>query len=158
MKKGYTLIEVIISITILTLVSSVGVSLLVNMLKDNNTLVAWSRNSIYAADSFNFIEKEIMSSENKTIDLNSNRIRLSRYDEDYSYIDVYGIGRDKKLRISYYKEKNGYTSITRNIIMENILDYKFNQKGKLLFLEIKTFNGEKYYKCIGNHKVKKVGL
>ncbi|GAA0177236.1 hypothetical protein SH2C18_05020 [Clostridium sediminicola] len=158
MKKGYTLIEVIISITILAIVSSVAISLVTNLLKDHKIMANRSRYSIYAADSFNFIEKEVISSENETIYLKSNRIYLLRYDEDYSYIDVYGSGGDKKLRISYYKKKNGYTSVTRNTIMENILDYKFNQKGKLLFLELTTYNGEKFYKCIGNKKVKKAGL
>jgi hypothetical protein len=157
-KKGISLIETMISISIYTFILAVQISILGSMLSIHKEYVESSRKMLYCFDSLNFIDKEIVSSLNKRIIITKGKICIELLDGDFNYIDVYGIKDNLKLRISYYKKNySGSTTITRDIIMEDISNCEFIQKNDLVYIEIQMNNGEIYNRCIAERKIEKAG-
>lgn len=157
-KKGISLIETMISISIYTFILGIQISILMSVIGIHKEYVESSRKMLYCFDSLNFLEKEINSSLNKRIIVTKSKISIELKDGNYNNIDVYGIKDNMKLRISYYKKKaSGSTTITTDIIMEDISKYEFIQKNNLVYIKIQMNNGEIFKRCIAEQKIVKDG-
>ncbi|KGM96877.1 prepilin-type cleavage/methylation domain-containing protein [Clostridium botulinum] len=155
MKKGYSLIEVLFSLCILSIIFVVEI----NMLSKENLRykrnVIEDREECYCTNALDFIENEINDIKNKRIIIDENSIVLQKLDGDINKIDSISKGNGEgKIRILYDKAQNDKTIC--NIIVEGIKKFTILKKKNVIFISIESLKGRNFEKCIGLRKENQV--
>ncbi|AYF54953.1 type II secretion system protein [Clostridium botulinum C] len=155
MKKGYSLIEVLFSICILSIIFAVEINML---LKENfryKRNVIEDREECYCTSALEFIENEINDAENKRIIIDENSIILQKLNGDINKIDSILRGNGEgKVRIIYDKAENHKT--VYNIIVEGIKKFTILKRKNVIFISIESLKGRNFEKCIGLRKESQV--
>jgi prepilin-type N-terminal cleavage/methylation domain-containing protein len=141
MKKGFTIIEVIIAIGAAGIIATVLVSMLLTY---NSSYIKKSkehRDYFYSMEALMFIQNEVknamsVSAENNIIELNYLDTNIKKIIKLNSHDNIAII----------YMENNAVEA--SNNIVADIGCFEVQQKNNLLYISITRKNGEKYEKCI----------
>lgn len=140
MKKGFTLIEVIISIALITFLLCWQLPIAIKYLKAFNISINESKDSFYVNQAFDFIE--MVADDAKAVSVKNNIIELVRKDgtgSDWIRLDPYG-----NVIISYHQCYYG----TVNNVIKDVGSFEALKSGKTILISISTKEGKKYNKCI----------
>jgi len=140
MKKGFTIIEIIIAISLIGLLVCTEIVVASRYMKTFKESMCESRDSFYANEAFAFIEGIV--NEAKYVDVNNNIIKLERKDgtgSDWIRTDKAG-----NIIISYGSCYFGNI----NNIMKNTSLFEAKQAGRVMFISITTNKEKKYKRCI----------
>ncbi|MGE5627474.1 MAG: type II secretion system protein [Solirubrobacterales bacterium] len=140
MKKGFTIIEVIVSTALICILLCSEIILGARYLKAFNESIVESRDTFYVNQAFDFIEMMVDASECTAV--NNNMIELVRRDgkgSDWIRRDSSG-----NLIISYYQCYYG----TVNNVMKKNGSFEAVKNGGAIFILITTQKGKAYRRCI----------
>lgn len=142
MKKGFTLLELIVSIGI----ASILVSILISMFLKYNYIYSINtkeyREYFYCSEALMFIEHEVNNS--KYVKISNNIIELNYADGiTKKYIQL----NTKGSIVIIHTENN--TTKTVNNILNNIRDFSVIQKRNTIYVCITDNSGERYERCFG---------
>jgi prepilin-type N-terminal cleavage/methylation domain len=86
-KKGFTVIEILITISIISIITTVEITAILKYMKLNRMEISSSRERFYIDEAFMIIENQIDSA--KYIEIKDNMIALNRYDNrGWDYIKI----------------------------------------------------------------------
>lgn len=155
MRKGVTLLEVIIAVCIGSIVILMEISLFLNSIKNYKESVVKDREGVYSKEALRFIESEIVDVKNKTIGVDKDKLILRKFSGDKHTIKAVKSSKGKsKIVIEY--DKITSTINTTDTILEGIKDFKVKGDENLVYILIYTTNGEVYQRCLGSRKIEKV--
>lgn len=140
-KRGFTIIEIIMAISIVSIFTTVQTTAILKYMKLNKIEIDSSRDSFYINEAFTIIKSQIDSA--KYIKIEDNTIALKRYDnKGWDYI--------KKNKNSSIVLVYGYTgNQTSNNILKDVLEFSVTEKENLCYINIKTKRGNAYRRCFG---------
>jgi prepilin-type N-terminal cleavage/methylation domain-containing protein len=145
MKKGFTLLEIIVAIGMSSIIITILTSMILNYNLKFKKETLDMQNYFYIHEAFLFIEQEFNKSKNiKTYD---NKIELNYIDEFNKKIIQFN-GKNKIEIIDVYK--NNIKAV--NIITSNIKSLSITQKENIIYIIMIDVNGVKYEKCFGIKK------
>ncbi|WP_027624691.1 prepilin-type N-terminal cleavage/methylation domain-containing protein [Clostridium lundense] len=146
MKKGFSLIEILISISIISIISLAGIRSLIIYLnlyrKESNHIME----EFYVDQAFIFIEQQLDAAESIDIFKNNkdvNEIKVNNKDKS-NYIKL----KNGKLVISYNKSNSKYS----NTIMYDVKSFLVEGVCNTVYVKIKTKYGREYERCFGIRK------
>jgi prepilin-type N-terminal cleavage/methylation domain-containing protein len=141
MKKGFTIIEVIIAIGAAGSIAAVMVSMLLTY---NSSYIKRSkehRDYLYSIEALMFIQNEVKNA--KSVSAENNIIEL--YYLDGTIKKIIKLNNHDNIAITYMK--NNAVEASNNIVTD-IDCFEVLQKNNLIYISITRKNGEKYEKCI----------
>ncbi|MFL0268405.1 prepilin-type N-terminal cleavage/methylation domain-containing protein [Candidatus Clostridium radicumherbarum] len=142
MKKGLTLLELLIALAIASIVSALVSSfyLKYNSLYNENS--RYNRNYYYTSEALMFIQNEIRNSKNVSA---SNNVIEVKYPDGITKktIKYNGAGN---LTIAHYKSG---TYLATNNILTNVNNFSVFQKYNTIYVSITINDGERYERCFG---------
>jgi len=154
LKKGFTLIELIISLAIIFMVILIEIKIFSQEVYTFKEFIKLNRNEIYSREALRFIEGEVNDSNNKFIKVYNDKIIFEKNNGDKNTLKLNKqTNGNNKIVISYYKALT--SKITTNTIVDDIKDLNINCEINLVYLSIYTLNGEKYERCFGSKKIVK---
>ncbi len=142
MKKGVTLVELIISIGAATLLLSV---LVIELLNYNSLRISQgksNRDYFYCMEALMFIEHEIDTA--KSAAVNNNIIELYYLDETIK--KTIRLNFEGKIILVHIENDKIKTS---NNIVTGIEEFEAVQRGSTVYLSVRRRAGERYEKCVG---------
>ncbi|GAA0780396.1 prepilin-type N-terminal cleavage/methylation domain-containing protein [Hathewaya limosa] len=141
MKKGFTLIEVLISATLVLLSITMVNSLFIKQIKGYNTYLIRHNQERRVDEGINFIQMELRRSDGKI------KVKNDTINMDCS--------NQKKKTIKKYKSKlviyTGYTykkGSTYNVLIDDIKDFHVGIKNGIYYLNVVMKGNKEYKKCI----------
>jgi prepilin-type N-terminal cleavage/methylation domain-containing protein len=157
LKKGITLIELIIALFIGSVIVIIELSLFSSSIKDYRESIINDREEIYSREALRFVESEIVDVKNKFIKVRNDELILKKTSGDINIIkEVSKSNGQSKIVVEYDKVT---TSInTTDTILEGIKEFKVKGVDNLIYVEIHTDNGDRYERCFGSNKVEKAIL
>jgi len=154
LKKGFTLIELIISLAIVFMIILIEIQIFSKEVYTFKDFIKSNRNEVYSKEALRFIEGEINDFNNKTIKVYDDKILFEKYNGDKNTLKLYKMTNgNNKIVISYYKALT--SKITTNTVVDDIKDLNISYKTNLVYLSIYTLTGEKYERCLGSKKIVK---
>ncbi|KOA20956.1 hypothetical protein CLHOM_05440 [Clostridium homopropionicum DSM 5847] len=154
MKKGFTLMELIISLAIVFMVILIEIKIFSQEVYTFKEFIKSNRNEVYSREALRFIEGEINDFNNKTIKVYDDKILFEKINGDKNTLKLYKMTNgNNKIVISYYKALT--SKITTNTVVDDIKDLNISYNANLVYLSIFTLNGEKYERCFGSKKIVK---
>lgn len=145
-KKGFTLIELIIVTALIGIIASTQVMIISKYMRVHREEINESREYFYVNEAFMIIENQINNS--KYVEICSNKITIKRYDgKGYDYIRK---DQDSDIIISY----GAVYSPTTNNILKNVKEFKAEEKGRVAYITIETRKGKVYKRCLGLEREK----
>lgn len=142
MKKGFTLIEILIALAIASIVTALVSTLYLkyNLLYNQNT--KYNRDYFYSTEALMFIQNEIRNS--KSISINNNIIEV-KYPDGITkkYIKYNGAGS----LIIVHTEND--INLAVNNILRNINNFTVIKKSNTIYVSISINGGEEYERCFG---------
>jgi hypothetical protein len=146
MKKGVTLVELIISIGAATLLLSILVIELLNYNSLRISQVKSNRDYFYCMEALMFIEHEIDTA--KSAAVNNNIIELYYLDETIK--KTIRLNFEGKIILVHIENDKIKTS---NNIVTGIEEFEAVQRGSTVYLSVRRRDGERYEKCLGIKQV-----
>ena len=141
MRKGFTIIELIISIGAAGIIATVMVSMLLTY---NSSYIKKSgehRDYFYSMEALMFIQNEIKNA--KSVYVANNIIEL--YYVDGTIKKIIKLNSHDNIAITHMENNSAEAS---NNIVTDISSFEVLQKNNLIYISIMRKNGEKYEKCI----------
>jgi prepilin-type N-terminal cleavage/methylation domain-containing protein len=141
MKKGFTIIELIIAIGAAGVIATVMVSMLLTY---NSSYIKKSkehRDYFYSMEALLFIQNEVQSAKGVSVD--NNIIEL--YYLDGTIKKIIKLNNHDNIAITHMK--NNAVEASNNIVTV-ISCFEVQQKNNLIYISITRKNGGKYEKCI----------
>lgn len=156
MKKGYTLLEVVISIGISLMIFSLVLNIfgLYHVLYKKS--VSSGRQKIYLNEVSIFVEAKLEEGtrikflDNSKECFTDNKIKF--VDIEKKRIDVMELDNVGNLIITYYEYINSEDNLHKlgeNIVLRNIELFQVDIRGGVMYLTVKNRKGEKIEKCLG---------
>lgn len=148
MKKGHTLIELVITMSIISTLFIFQTDILTRVTKNYKKIIFEDREESYCREALRFIEKEIHDIKNKNIKIEENTLILKKITGDKNTIKLIRRSNGKsKIIIIYDKTTNNRKD--SNVIIENINDCRIRKNRNIIFVSIKSKEGRKYERCFG---------
>jgi prepilin-type N-terminal cleavage/methylation domain len=151
-RKGFTLLEVIVSIAIFLIIGSCAVKVLTLSIVDFKGIAEDTKEEFYVDEAYRFIEQECKM-DTKTVEVIGNKIKLERFSFDnpsrhpIDYIEK--SGSNLLIRYTAYGLNLG-----TNVILRNIQDFSISRDNNLLYIKIKKDSERCYELCIGFSNLK----
>ncbi|MBM7869271.1 prepilin-type N-terminal cleavage/methylation domain-containing protein [Clostridium pascui] len=140
-KRGFTLIELVISLALIGTISLIGVKSLVLNNKVYYLEVNKDLEEFYINEAFIFIEYKITKSTSVEKTSKYGRSMINLISDRQSFIELYG----STLIISYDTEY----PINYNNIMYSIKGFDVEEKGNVIYIKIIDKYGDEYERCFG---------
>ncbi|ABK60674.1 prepilin-type N-terminal cleavage/methylation domain-containing protein [Clostridium novyi] len=147
MKKGYGLIEVLVTLFIISILMLIEVDLVTKESIRYKRNISLDREECYCNSALHFVENEINDIKNKSLIIKDNNIVLEKENGDKYTIKTEGNNGKYKLIILYDKLIDGNKN--KNTIAEDLKDVKINKNKNVVYIYIESLKGKKFYKCIG---------
>lgn len=138
-KKGFTLIELMLVVTIIGMITSIQVIIMYKYAKIYRQEIILSREAFYVDEAFYMIKQQIDDA--KYISVKENKIAIIRSDKNET--DYIRKDKDSDIILSY---GNMYSSTTDNIL-KSIKDFKVEKEKRILYISIETKKGNIYKRC-----------
>lgn len=144
-RKGFTIIEILITISIISIITTVETTVILKYMKFNRMEISSSREKFYVDEAFMIIKSQIDDA--KYIRIKDNMIALNRYDnKGWDYI------KDKNSTLVLSYDHTSYQ--TNNRILKYISEFNVIEKDNICYIDIKTEKGNVYKKCFGIERKK----
>lgn len=140
-KRGFTLIELIISLALIGTISLIGIKSLVLNNKVYYLEVNKDLEEFYINEAFIFIEYKISKSTSVEKTSKYGRSMIKLISDRQSFIELYG----GTLIIAYDTEY----PINYNNIMYSIKGFDVEEKGNVIYIKIIDKYGDEYERCFG---------
>ncbi|WPC40928.1 type II secretion system protein [Clostridium sp. JS66] len=139
-KKGFTLIELMLVVSIIGMITSVQAVVMCRYMKIYRQEINSSRESFYINEAFSFIQYQINDA--KYVKIKNNNVIVIRRKKGggFNYIRT---DRDSDIIVSYYSEHYS----TTNNILKNVKNFKVEKDRKVLYVSIETKKGNVYKRC-----------
>ncbi|AKN34011.1 hypothetical protein Ccar_25525 [Clostridium carboxidivorans P7] len=139
-KKGFTLIELMLVVSIIGIITSVQAVVMLKYMKIHRQEINSIREAFYINEAFTIIQHEI-DNEGYVKIKNNNVIVITRKNGGgFNYIRT---NRNSDIIVSYYSE---YYSTTNNIL-KNVKNFKVEKDRHVLYVSIETKKGNVYRRC-----------
>nr|WP_051115654.1 type II secretion system protein [Clostridium pasteurianum] len=149
MKKGFTLIELIVAIAIASIMLSFQCIIFVKHLNTYSKDIKVIRDRSYCNQSFIIIENLIYDGM-KEINVENNDIKIVCSTGENKRIRF--ASTTKKILVDYY-DKYGNTIKASNVVGTNISKMEATKKDNVLYLSITNKEGETVNRCFGVKKI-----
>ncbi|QGU95137.1 prepilin-type N-terminal cleavage/methylation domain-containing protein [Clostridium bovifaecis] len=154
MKKGFTLIELIIAMGVIAIMLTLQVNMLSRQASKYKNFIKSDREESYCREALRFIEGEIYDLNNKSIRVTGDTLVIKKANGDENTIrEMRKFNGRLKIVITYNKVKN--SSRVTDTIVEDIGDFQVKEKENLMFISINTLGGKEYERCFGIGKDKR---
>ena len=140
-KRGFTLIELIISLSLITTISLIEIKNLALNNKIYYMEVNRNLEEFYINEAFTFIDYKINTSTSVERTSKYGRSMIKLTSDRKSFIELYG----STLIIAYDTEY----PMDYNNIMYSIKEFNIEEKGNVLYIKIIDKYGEEYERCFG---------
>ncbi|WP_251859476.1 type II secretion system protein [Clostridium sp. Marseille-Q2269] len=138
-KKGFSIIEVLIGISIMSIVSLYIIITTLTYTSNYKGKREETLESVYIKEAIEFINYTL--DKEKTSMVLENSIKIERVDDKgYDYIK-----KDKNNLVISYGSKN---SSNTNIICRNIKEFNIKEKGDVIHIKILGKKGKEYKRCL----------
>lgn len=155
MKKGVTLIELVVALSITSILLVIGLKTFSKDVFTYKKLIKVDREESYAVEALRFIEGEIYDLHNNYIKVQGNTLMIKKSNGDKNLIRAVNKDHGKvRLVITYDKVVNA-NKVT-NTITEDIKAFQIEEDKNLIFISIDTMEGRKYERCFGIREDKRV--
>lgn len=152
MKKGFTLIELVVTIGIVSMLICLELTIFSSFLLSYKRNIKNDRESFYIRDGLSFIECKAANNEGILISNNQMQIIKTEYSKDndkskdikYTYAIYLNIKGE--IMISY-NEKN--TPLGVNVITSGVKTFNVDINKQILYIHIVSNRGAVFDKCIG---------
>ncbi|MCY6370331.1 type II secretion system protein [Clostridium ganghwense] len=148
MKRGFTLIELVISLSIISILTLVMTNMVFREVKNYKSVIREDRYENYSQEALRFIETEVKDVRNKAIRIENSKLIIEKVNGDTNTIEKRSMSQNKcKIIIDYFKYINStYKPVS---IVEDIKDFTIYKNKNIIYVTIKTNNGEIFERCIG---------
>ncbi|SUY47201.1 prepilin-type N-terminal cleavage/methylation domain-containing protein [Clostridium putrefaciens] len=143
-KKGFTILEFIISFAISMTIASILFILILMCIKDNQKDNKDYVNCIYLKQAVDIIERELDKGR-YTVQIKNNSIILKEIKKDNPIEKE--ITKTKENRVVSIIKINNSVQTSNNII-KNVKEFYVEQKGDLIFIKIVLMEGEIIERCL----------
>ena len=147
MKKGHGLIEVLVTLLIISILMLIEVNLLTKESIRYKRNICLDREECYCNSALHFVENEINDIQNRSITITDNNIILKKQNGDKYTIQPQNYNGKYKLIILYDKVIGGNNN--KNTIVENLKSVKMKKNKNVVYIYIESLQGKKFYKCVG---------
>lgn len=147
MKKGYGLIEVLVTLFIISILMVIEVDLVTKESIRYKMNIALDREECYCNGALHFVENEINDIKNKGVIIEDNNIVLKKENGDNYTIKSEENNGKYKLVILY--DKVIHSNINKNIIVEDLKSVKIKRNKNVVYIYLESLQGKKFYRCIG---------
>ncbi|MCY6483741.1 prepilin-type N-terminal cleavage/methylation domain-containing protein [Clostridium aestuarii] len=156
MKKGFTLIELIITLFISNIIILMGTNMIFNGALEYKKAIKQDREKNYCTEALRFIETQIEDKDNKDISVNHGELVIKKNTSDKENIikKIKLYKKADKLQITYYKKDN--FKLNTNTIINNIEQFDVYRDKNVIYVGIESESGKKYERCFGIKVGKKV--
>lgn len=145
MKKGYTLLELIISIGLIAVITALEFNIMTQYYGSFKKNTQKGRSEVYVNEAFLFIDKKLKDCSTVRIEDEALEIYSIEYKNHketammYKFYISNGI-----IKIKYYEEgiQKG-----ENNLLKNVESFVLHKANKLLYITIRDKNGEVYKRC-----------
>lgn len=139
MKKGFTLIELIISLSLMLIVASAELTTMEKYMNIYKKTYSLNKEFIYVNEALFFIENEI--DESQYVRIEDNRIILGR--KNISREDCIELNNNKNIVIRYGNSNNN------NNVVKGVKDFFIEKYGNVIYITIVGEKGKRYERCFG---------
>lgn len=154
MKKGFTLLALIISLSIASILTMIIIRMFFYEVKNYKNFIRQDRSENYSEEALRFIETEVEDVRNKDIKIQGNKLIIKKNNRDISIIEKESNSKKKyKITIKYYKYRN--STWTPDTIVENIEDFIVYKNKNIIYVTIEIENGVKFERCMELNGIKK---
>ena len=147
MKKGYGLIEVLVTLFIISILMVIEVDLVTKESIRYKRNIALDREECYCNGALHFVENEINDIKNKGVIIEDNNIVLKKENGDNYTIKSEENNGKYKLVILY--DQVIHSNINKNIIVEDLKSVKIKRNKNVVYIYLESLQGKKFYRCIG---------
>jgi prepilin-type N-terminal cleavage/methylation domain-containing protein len=141
MKKGFTIIELIIAVGAAGVIATVMVSMLLTYSSSYIKKSKDHRDYFYSMEALMFIQNEVNIA--KSVSVENNIIEL--YYQDGTIKKTIKLNNHNNIAITHMKNN---AAVASNNIVTDISCFEVLKKNNLIYISINRKNGEKYEKCI----------
>jgi prepilin-type N-terminal cleavage/methylation domain-containing protein len=149
MKKGFTLVEIVIAISISAIILSFECSVFIKCFRDYNNSIVITRDEAYEDEAL-IIIKNFVCRNMVEVSTGNNEICIKTSDNQIE--NIYLDQTSGKVMIDYYDEF-GNQFKAANVVATNIKDMEVYKKENLLYVSITDIEGRDASECIGVKKV-----
>lgn len=155
MKKGFTLLELIIALSIASILITIETNILSSQSISYEKFISKDRESSYCMEALRFIEGEINALDNKKILISDHEITILKNNDDKNTIK--GVKQpDGKLKVVMVYDTVNSSKNTSVAIVEDVEEFNIVEKKNTIFVSICTDGGKKYERCFGIREEEKV--
>lgn len=145
-KKGFTLIELVLMVSIIGMITSVQAVVMFKYMKIYRQEINSSRESFYMEEAFTIIQNEINDGEYVKIKNNNViviKVKPDKKGSNNEKLEYIRTDRDSDIIVSYGSE---YHSRTDNIL-KNVKNFKVEKDRQVLCVSIESKKGNVYKRC-----------
>lgn len=154
MKKGFTLLELVISLSIVSVLTMIIIKMFFCEVKNYKNFIRQDRSENYSKEALRFIETQVEDVTNKDIKIEGKKLTIKKKNGDINIIEKKPNSNKKyKIIINYYKNIN--STWTPDIIVENIEDFIIYRNKNIIYVTIEIENGVKFERCMELNGIKK---
>ncbi|MGH4138011.1 hypothetical protein [Clostridium sp.] len=144
-KKGVTLIEIVVAMSLVFLMLGVVDSMLISYLKNYKNNVIENKGFNYLNEAISIIEKEI-NEDSKDIKTEGNIIKIS-------YSDGRTTNHIKRINSNLYLLYGTIYSVPsdssyKSLIIDDVKDFVAIKHGKTLYIKVSWYNGQTIERCL----------
>lgn len=148
MKKGFTLLELIIALSVASILITIETNLLSRQSINFEKFISEDRENSYCMEALRFIEGEINALDNKKVLISNNEITILKNNDDKNTIKCVKQSNGKLKVVMVYDPINKVRN-TSVAIVENVDEFKIEENKNIIFVSICTDGGKKYERCFG---------
>lgn len=144
MKKGFSLVELLIAMSIITIFITVESTTFFKSISSYKNLIVDMQSEFYINEALMFIEHEIKSN-TQQIAVHDNKIDLYRTEQSCIDSIFFRTQNGKPSIVISYTQSGWFLGV--NNIINNVKDFKVQYHPYTVFLTITALNGKKYERC-----------
>ena len=144
-KKGASIIEIVVSISISFLIISILIPIYLETYNSYKATIIQNRDYFYAKDAFAYIESELTQN-TISASVNNNKICIKKSDGmEKEILTVVTNNNIRNIQVDYYKNNVFQAS---NIVLRNIKDFSIKVKNNILYVSITLIDEFLFERCL----------
>lgn len=149
MKKGFTLIELVVTIAIVSMLICLELTIFSTFILSYKRNIKGDRENFYIRDGLSFIECKAANNENISI-LNNNKMQIKKVEfiSNRAIRYTYGVYLNTRGEIIVNYNEDGI-DLGTNVITDSVKVFKIEIYNKILYIHIVSNGGAVFEKCIG---------
>lgn len=154
MKKGFTLLELIISLSIASILIMIITRMFCYEVKNYKNFIIQDRKENYSKEALRFIETHVEDVRNEYIEIEGNKLIIKKNYGEVNIIEKkFNSNKKYNMVIDYYNHKESTKGT--NIIVYDIKDFIVYKNKNIIYVTIEIENGVKFERCMELNGIKK---